>query len=183
MRRLVALSGLFSIAAAAACSEPFKSGTGTSGGSGGGGGGNVEPADAAGEYLISATNGANGCMFDGWMEGNMSTGIPFTVTQDGDEIQGTIGGAVGVVATLLLGSNNFVGTVVGDDFTMTNYGTKSSTSGSCAVTVNAFVDGSIDGDAIQGSIEYIPQTNGSPDCGVLNDCKTIASFSGVRPPK
>ena len=39
------------------------------------------------------------------------------------------------------------------------------------------------GDAVNGRLTYRPQTNRAPDCGVLDACSTVQSFSGSRPPQ
>ncbi len=140
-------------------------------------------ADLAGDYTIAVTNKSNGCGFDGWEQGKTATDLPFLVTQDGDQVTGTVGGAAGALVELWLGSSTFEGTVTGTSFSMTSYGTNSGATGGCALTINAIADGTSDGDLIEGTLRYTPETNGSPDCGQLNDCETVQAFNGTRPPQ
>lgn len=138
-------------------------------------------ANISGNYSVNVTNGDNGCNIPNWTVGAMSTNIPFTITQTGGNATGTLNGAVGAYASLVLGSNTFTGTVLGEAFDLKLFGTKSYTMNSCAYTVNAEVSGTINGNFIGGSIVYTPSTNGSPDCGTLNGCQSQQTFNGARP--
>jgi hypothetical protein len=53
----------------------------------------------------------------------------------------------------------------------------------CTYTLNVTFDGALSGDALQGTLTYAPKTNGSPDCGVLEQCQALQDFAGSRPPK
>jgi hypothetical protein len=141
------------------------------------------PIDVAGVYSVNVTNKVNGCGFPNWKEGEQTTGIELTMMQDGTSVTGAIGGGVGALVQLLLGASTFSGTLSGDQVTATNFGTKSATQNGCTYTTNMVMTGTLTGDALQGVLEYTPQTNGSPDCGVLNECTSLQEFSGARPPK
>jgi hypothetical protein len=145
-------------------------------------GGDDTPAAVEGSYTVAITNGANKCKLQGWTEGSTASNIPFTITQDGSDLMGTVGGAAAVVITALLGSADYDGHVDGDGFVLQNFGTASFTSGKCAFTIKATVNGSISGDVIMGSIEYTPVTNDSPECGALEACSSEQLFNGTRPP-
>jgi hypothetical protein len=177
MRSVRWLCGLFAVVAAA-CGDQFQ----TSGGGSTGTTTSIPPADVAGDYNVAVTNGDNGCEQANWMKGASTTDIAFTITQKDAAIVGTVGGLAGAYMDLVLGSHEFTGEVTESAFTMTNYGTQQGKKDGCSYTYNAVIEGTINGDAVQGKIHYEPKTNGSPDCGVLNDCTSEQSFSGVRPP-
>ncbi len=141
-----------------------------------------DPADVTGDYTVAVTNGNNGCELDNWTEGESSSGIAVTITQDGSSASAEVGGATGTVLDLWLGGSSFTGTVDGTDFLMTITGSRALSQGNCAYTFDAILDGAIDGDAISGQIHYEAQTNDGTDCGALTGCRTSQEFTGVRPP-
>jgi hypothetical protein len=143
------------------------------------------PADveAAGTYTLAVANGDNGCEFEGWDEGAVATGIPMRLTQEGTQVTAVIDGVTGLLLGVILGSNQLEGEVSGAMVNVSLYGTNSTTRGNCTYTINAVVDATLAGDYIDGRIEYRPSTNGSPACGVLNDCATVQLFNGTRPPE
>lgn len=146
-------------------------------------GGDGDTVDASGEYTLAVTNGDNECGYDGWTEGEQSSGIPFLVTQDDDaNLTATIDGAAGVWVALILGSRMFEGEVSGSRLQLTLFGTNSYNEGGCTYTVNAEVLATLNDDALEGAISYRPSTNDSPDCGILNDCASVQEFNGTRPP-
>lgn len=141
------------------------------------------PADVAGNYTIAVTNRDNGCDFANFTPGDSSQNIPFNLVQNGSAVTGTIGGVAGVYVGVILGSNQFEGSVSGNSVTMTLYGTTSATTGNCTYTINATVTGTLTGDALQGRIDYTKQGNGNPDCAAIEGCVTRQDFSGSRPPQ
>jgi hypothetical protein len=141
------------------------------------------PADVAGAYTASVTNGANECgLFGSWVEGAVMTDVPVTITQEATAIAATVEGTAGFFLNTALGSRVFQGEAVGGELDLTLYGTTPFMSGACTYTVNAVLSATVDGDLLQGAIEYRPSTNGSPDCGALDDCSTSQRFNGSRPP-
>lgn len=54
--------------------------------------------------------------------------------------------------------------------------------GNCAYSYKARMSGNVDGDNLSGNIDYTTSTNGAPDCGALQGCKTTQQFNGTRPP-
>ena len=142
------------------------------------------PQDLTGTYSLAVTSKDNGCAFQNWTVGQSASGIPLTVTQQGSNgITAVVGGTAGAYLTLVLGTATFTGSVVGPTGTLTAAGTKSGSQGTCAFTVNANMTISLAGNAINGSIRYVPQTNQKTDCGVLNACASQQDLSGSRPPK
>jgi hypothetical protein len=84
---------------------------------------------------------------------------------------------------LVLGSNTFEGEAAGSRLDLTLFGTRSANDAGCTYTVNGNVLATLNDDALEGTISYVPQTNGSPDCDQLNDCSTVQMFNGTRPPQ
>lgn len=137
-------------------------------------------ANVAGAYMISITNAASSCSFD-WTEGEMTAGIPFTITQDGLNVTGEVGGVAGVFFSLWLGTTTFTGTVSGNDLSMVAHGVNPQVSGNCTYTFDATVAGRSTGDSLDGTITYSPRTNGNPDCAAVQ-CAAEQRFAGSRPP-
>jgi hypothetical protein len=152
------------------------------GGSSADAGPDAAPPDAAGSYSVTITNGANQCAFGGFMEGAVATGVPLAVTQEDAAVTATVQGAAGAFLDLALGSREFAGEIDGSALALTLFGTTPFMVGACTYTINGEVSATLDGDLIEGSIDYRPSTNGSPDCGVLETCVTAQQFNGTRPP-
>lgn len=132
---------------------------------------------------MAVTNGENGCEFQNWNQGDQSSGIPLTITQDEDsQVTATVGGVTGALVQAILGSNVFTGDVHASRLSLTLFGTRSYTQGDCAYTVNAEVKATLNGDVLGGTIDYHASTNGSPDCGALEGCTSEQDFNGTRPP-
>jgi hypothetical protein len=140
-------------------------------------------ADVAGDYSISITNRENGCNFDNWTEGDTATGISLSITQDGSDVTGTVGGLTGQFLNLWLGSATYTGTVSGDDVEMTLYGERSFNEGNCSFTFNSTIVADSNGDVLTGDVLYRAATNGNPDCAALEGCVTRQQFNGTRPPQ
>jgi hypothetical protein len=141
------------------------------------------PVDAAGSYTLSVTNGQNACAFANWQVGSVVTGVPLTITQDQEALTARIEGLIGSFLEAVIGSRVFQGEVTGDAVELTLFGTNAFTVGACTYTVNGTVRATVDGDVVEGSLEYTPSTNGSPDCGVLDGCSSEQRFNGTRPPR
>jgi len=183
---------LLAIAGAWGCSsKEFTNDQGTGGGAGAGGsaasggtGGSTADAMVAGVYTVHVTNGPNSCttVMD-WVVGEQARDIPLTITQTGADLHGEVGGGVGVYLVLLLGAdgNKGDGEVNGNDFTITIYGQRTYTEGNCMFSLNAFLEGTLTGDAISGTVTYRPAISTNPDCEPY-DCEATQEFSGSRPP-
>lgn len=141
-----------------------------------------DPADITGDYSVAVTNADNGCELDNWTEGESASNIQVSITQNGESASAEVGGVTGGVLDFWLGGSVFTGTVDGNDFSMTIEGSNALAEGNCAYTMDAILAGSINGDAISGTISYAAQTNGGTDCGALTGCASVQEFSGVRPP-
>jgi hypothetical protein len=140
------------------------------------------PADVAGNYTVSVTNGENDCGTSGWDPDATQSGIPVVITQDGDVVQVAVEGAVGVLLDLGVGSRLFNGTVGGSHIQGDLIGSVTSRQGECAYTYTLELDADLSGDVITGEIVYRPVTNHHADCGVLETCSNVQLFNGTRPP-
>jgi hypothetical protein len=139
--------------------------------------------NAAGEYTVSITNGANGCNLAPWTVGETATGIPFTIEQDGSSVTGTVMEGPGAWVQFLFGTNQFAGTVSGSDITMELVSKRTLQEGNCVYTINAKVTAETSGDVLTGTIDYTKQTNNNPDCDGIEGCITRQEFNGTRPPQ
>ena len=75
----------------------------------------------------------------------------------------------------------FEGEIHGDQFSMTDYGSKVTQSGNCTYTVNAVIAGTVSGNSIEGTVTYTPAITDNPDCEALK-CQAEQAYSGSRPP-
>jgi hypothetical protein len=139
-------------------------------------------ADVSGNYTIALTNGASTCAFDNWEEGKETSGLGLAITQDGQQVRGTLDGVAAFFFDFWFGSADFDGTIKGRAITLANYGENPSQQGNCSFTYNATVRANQNADTIEGTITYSPQTNDNPDCAAV-ECSASQRFSGSRPPK
>ncbi len=151
---------------------------------GGGACGGDDPVNVEGSFTIAITNRDNGCSFANWTVGESSQGIPVTITQDGAMATATVMGLTGGALNLALGSNMFSGSVDGDQVNLDLFGTRAQMQASCTFTYNAKILGSVDGDTIEGRVEYRAATTTptNPDCATIQGCLSFQEFNGTRPP-
>jgi hypothetical protein len=140
-------------------------------------------ADVAGTYLFSVTNGPNDCEFADWEAGAQTSGLEVTLTQNESNVTAVVAGLVGTYFVWITGTNALTGTVVGSDLALEATGTVVHAFEACEMRMSAELEGTANGDAIQGTLRYKPVTNGHADCGALNECTNEQKFSGSRPPK
>lgn len=148
-----------------------------------GGGSGQPPVDAAGDYTLSLTARTNACEFDNWTEGDTTTGVAMTITQEGGEAEATVGGLSAAFLDLVLGSHVFTGEVAGNDLTLELFGTRQLTRDGCPHVVNAVLDATLRGDVLEGRIDYTINGNGGPECEALEGCVSYQDFNGTRPPQ
>lgn len=141
------------------------------------------PANIAGDYTVALTNGSNGCDLQGWTVGQMSTGIPVTITQSDATATAIVMGGAQLALDGLLGGHTFTGSVDGDGFDLIANGSIPMTTNGCTYTANAHIDGTLTGDSIAGEVNYTLAGNGSPMCAGLSSCLSVQDYSGSRPPK
>ena len=141
------------------------------------------PADVSGVYSVTVTDGANGCSVPGLTPGNSSSNIPFTITQSGASVTGTVGGTAAIGYGLIFGGNTFTGTVAGQHVDMTINGTVPQSQNGCTFTWQATASGDLAGNALQGTITYRALTTSAPACSTLMTCMSLQQFVGSRPPR
>jgi hypothetical protein len=137
------------------------------------------PVDVAGEYTVSLTNGTNDCQTM-WREGVTTDGVLFTVRQNGTQLSAEADGDAAVSLVVLTGTNRFDGSIHGHAFTLTARGPTVFSAGNCSYTVNAVVEGTIDGDTIEGTLTYSPVIGTDPACAQY-DCAAVQDYTGTRP--
>lgn len=143
-----------------------------------------KPADVAGDYMMSLTNGENTCQLQNWTQGDTLTGVPVTITQEGSTISADVQGIPGGVLNIWFGNQDaFVGNISGSEMTLTRWGSIATTVGTCAITLKGTIQASISGDTVTGTVTYEPATTPSPDCAQFAGCHAIQDFNGTRPPQ
>ena len=140
------------------------------------------PADVAGNYTVNVTNGENGCGFDGWTVGDSSSNIPLLVTQSDSTVQLDVQGGTGGLLDLVIGGSLFNGEVSGNGINAALIGSNAARQGECSYTITVDLDANVNGDFIEGELQWRPVTNHHADCGILETCVTLQSFNGSRPP-
>lgn len=140
-----------------------------------------DPADVAGDYTIAVTNGPNECMLPMWNEGDSSAGIDMVVSQSGSSANADVRGLTGTYLDFALGSSVFSGDVDGDRLDLLLIGTAEQSAPGCTYTIDAELDGTLDGDVLVGTITYRPNPI-EGTCGILESCRNVQDFNGTRPP-
>jgi hypothetical protein len=144
--------------------------------------GGGDPADVAGTYDVSVTNGDNDCDLANWDVGAQTTDISVEITQNGDTVSAEVTGGAGLVFEAVLGSNVYTGTVDGDHLSLAITGDVAFEMNECDYTFDSEIEADIDGDVITGDIYYRAVTDGDPDCGDLTGCANVQAMNGTRPP-
>ncbi|GAB4197151.1 MAG: hypothetical protein OHK0013_05010 [Sandaracinaceae bacterium] len=139
------------------------------------------PVDAAGNWSVNVTNGANGCMLANWTVGQMTAGIPLTITQSGTTITAEVGGTTGSAADLFLGSRRLTGSVDGNRLDARLVG-RAGSMGGCAYTPVIDLTATVTGDTMMGNLIWSFDTNTNPDCAMYATCESIQAMNGSRPP-
>jgi hypothetical protein len=143
------------------------------------------PADVAGTYTLNFVRGENGCNLDGWTVGEAQAGVEVDLVQTSGsaEVSGTVKGTVGALVFLYLGTNTFSGRVSGRDIDVLLTSTYAAQmQGACSYKYQLHLTGMLNGDVLTGTLDITTATNGSPDCGGRQDCHSLETFNGTRPP-
>jgi hypothetical protein len=139
-----------------------------------------DDADAAGDYAITVTNRDNGCSFDNWTVGADAAGS-VTLTQSRNDVTASVTGLGALVLDVSIGGRVFAGKINGGTLTLTLFGSRSYTMGNCTYTYNGEIHATIDGDTLEGQLDYRAATNGNPDCAGITGCLSFQEFTGTRP--
>jgi len=145
--------------------------------------GGSDPADVSGNYTVALTNRDNGCMIANWTEGESSSGVAVTITQDGSNATASVEAGAGFILDVALGSHVYTGSVDGHAVFLELFGTRGQQNGNCSFTFNSDIDATLIGDTLSGKIEYRAATNSNPDCAALEGCVSFQEFNGARPPR
>ncbi len=137
----------------------------------------------AGTYSLNFTAGQNGCNLAGWTEGGTSTGVELDLMQSGADVSGEVKGVVALFIVMpFFGTTQFSGRVSGRTLDVLLDGTKSATQGGCTYHGQLHLTGDLAGDVLTGTLDITTLTNHSPDCGTLEGCHSLETFTGARPP-
>jgi hypothetical protein len=138
-------------------------------------------ADVEGTYTVATTNRDDACNL-GWVVGQTNSGIMVVITQNGGSAVAEVKGLAVVGLDAVIGTSTFSGSVSGDAVDLFAAGTKSKMTGNCTYTMDGRINATLTGDALQGTIRYIANTNTASDCAAVK-CTSQQDFSGSRPPK
>jgi hypothetical protein len=142
------------------------------------------PANVAGNYSGNVTNGTSTCPGN-WSTGNTST-VTFAVAQSGGNVTVNVQGVAGAGLALWTGSAAFSGTVAGNGISATLIGTTAQMTGNCRYTYRADLNGSLNGNTLDGTVTYRPDITAPPgsDCDAMRvtGCTITQTFNGLRPP-
>ena len=141
----------------------------------------VEDANFAGAYSINFNNDENGCAFDGWTVDATTTGVPVTITQDGNQVTADVEGLAGTFLDLYLGSKRLSGTVEGNDATLILLGAPRDHAG-CVSVIDAEYALTLAGDAVSGTAVYTRAIQ-SGTCTFPAGCESHQTLSGSRAPQ
>ena len=140
---------------------------------------NEPPAQVAGTYTLTVTDGQNGCMVQNFTTNASQAGVVVTITQDGSNVSATVSGYSGLVLAFATG-NTLSGVIEGPDASLSS--SVNHTQGGCAYTTTATANMSFSGNQVSGHILYNDSGNGSSDCGVMQQCTSTQTFTGTRNP-
>jgi hypothetical protein len=141
----------------------------------------IEDANFAGAYSINFKNGDNACIFDGWTVDATSTGVPVTISQDGDQVTADVEGLAGTFLDLYLGSKRLAGTVEGNDVLLILLGQPRDHNG-CVSVIDAEYALTLAGDAVSGAAVYTRAMQ-SGTCAFPAGCESHQTLSGSRVPQ
>jgi hypothetical protein len=146
--------------------------------------GSDDPANVEGNFTVAITNRDNGCNLGNWTVGDTNQGIAVAIAQEGADVSATVEGVTGGVLNLWLGSNVFSGDIDETQLDLDLFGTRPQMQNTCTFTYNAKIVGDIEGDTLEGRVEYRAATTtpNNPDCASIQGCLTFQEFNGTRPP-
>jgi hypothetical protein len=137
------------------------------------------PAQVAGNYTLTVTDDQNGCNVENFTTNASQTGITVTITQSGSSVSATVTSSSGLVLAFSAG-DTLSGTIEGSFASLTTSASRQQ--GNCAYSATATANMQFDGDQVHGHFLYTDSGNGSPDCGVMQQCTSTQNFTGSRGP-
>lgn len=141
-----------------------------------------DPVDVEGTYSVGLTNRANGCNFQNWTVGAMTSGVSVVITQNGANAIAEVQGIAGGYLSFAFGSSTFSGDVDENTLDLFLAGTRPQQSGNCTYTYDGTIHATLVGDALNGSLTYSSNGNDNTDCAAIV-CDSVQDFAGSRPPK
>jgi hypothetical protein len=138
---------------------------------------NGPPADVAGTYTLTITDGQNGCNIQNFTTNASQTGIKVTFTQNGSDLSATVQGSSGLVLAFATG-NTMSGWINGREASLSS--TANHTIGNCAFSTTATANMTFVDNQVQGTVVYTDSGNGSSDCGPMQNCSSTQTFTGSR---
>ncbi len=141
-----------------------------------------DPVNAEGTYTVAVTNRTNGCNFMNWTIDSSAPDIKVAINQEGEDVNADVMGLTRIYLDGILGGHVFQGTIDGNDLDMKITGTPKFTTGNCVDhTIDAHLTTSLDGDFLEGRIEYTIVGAGST-CEPYDGCISYQDMNGNRPP-
>lgn len=140
----------------------------------------TSPASVAGTYTVNVTDGQNGCNIPNFTSGAMTSDISVVVSACGSQVCANVQGVSGFFLSVGVGTSTLTGSIQGNTATLT--ASASHANATCMYTTTATATLTFDGNTMQGTMTYTDSGNGSPDCGVAQQCTSEQTFAGSRPP-
>jgi hypothetical protein len=137
----------------------------------------VPPAQVAGNYALTITDGQNGCNVENFTTNATQTGTEVAITQNGSSLSATAMATQGLVLAFAAG-DTLSGVIDGSDASLTS--SADLQQGGCAYTVTATANVTFHDNQLQGTVLYSASGNGSSDCGVLQGCTSTQTITGSR---
>ncbi|HTQ45554.1 MAG TPA: hypothetical protein VMI75_22500 [Polyangiaceae bacterium] len=135
------------------------------------------PAQVAGDYTLTVTDNQNGCNVENFTTGATQSGITVSITQNGSSLSATGTGSMGLMLAFATG-DTLNGYIDGQAASLSS--TVGHTQGGCAYSTTATVNLVFSGNQFEGNVLYTDSGNGSPDCGVMQQCTSSQKVTGSR---
>jgi hypothetical protein len=140
----------------------------------------VGSSGPTGIYPLTIQNGANGCHFAVWTEGQ-SLGASLGITRDLESraITGQLDG-LPLDWLLMLGPTGMAGMFIDGEVTLRLTGSRDVVDGDCTYRVIVDLHGTLEGELLAGEMTWTIATGGAPECASLAGCASQQAFSGMR---
>ncbi|HEU4733084.1 MAG TPA: hypothetical protein VFT22_34560 [Kofleriaceae bacterium] len=138
-----------------------------------------DPSNVAGDFSVMVTNRDNGCNIANWTVGATNSAT-VTLTQRDNDVTANVTGLGAFALDLLLGGHAYTGKINDSDLALDLFGVRSFTTGNCTYTFNSEIRATINGDLLEGQLNYRTADNDNPDCAGLKNCLSFQDFSGTR---
>jgi hypothetical protein len=126
------------------------------------------PANVAGTYSASITQGSDGCQVATVMEGTVTPGTIMTITQSGGDLQLAATGALQGTLDQIVGTYVFSGSIDGNSLQLAINGAHTRSVDGCVFDLDAVITASAGGNQLSGALAYRAVSE-DPTCLVIND--------------